>query len=264
MRLYKRALQIIVGADDGTAVTIEGLYITFEIKKTLSSTPNEGIVRIYNLSDSTETIIKDTGTRIRVKGGYQGEYDLLFDGDIRKVERDRQQQDRITTITLGGNVFAITDAIANVSYDGPVTVLKVIQDTISSFALSTAGLELIQDSMLNDFSFTGRTADLYDQILKPIDIEWYENDGFIQFSEVGNSTETVAVLNSSSGLIGSPSVTDDGVKAISLLNANIRPGGRVKIESELVTGIYKVSQVLYHGDNRDGDFFTEFLGVDSE
>ena len=130
--------------------------------------------------------------------------------------------------------------------------------------MSTSGLELIPDSVLNDFSFTGRTADLYDQILKPLDINWYEEDGFIQFTVVGSSTEAVSVLNASSGLIGSPSVTEDGVKAISLLNSNIRPGGRVKIESNLVTGIYKVTEVLYYGDNREGDFFTEFLGVEIE
>ena len=95
-------------------------------------------------------------------------------------------------------------------------------------------------------------------------MQWFEDSGFISFSEIGTSTEEVALVNASSGLIGSPSVTDEGVKAVSLLNANIRPGGRVKVESSLVTGIYKVTQLVYRGDNREGDFFTEFLGAESD
>jgi len=264
MRLYKRNLEVIIGESDGSAISITDLYIQIEIKKTLTSAPNEGTVTIYNLSDTTETLIKDKGVRIRVLGGYNGQSALLFDGDIRKVERNKQPPERMTVVTMGGNVYKITDAIANISYAGPISVKQVITDTISEFGLSYTGLELIPDSTLNDFSFTGRTADLYDQILTPLNLSWFEDSGFILFSIIGSSTETVALLNSTSGLIGSPAVTDEGIKAVSLLNANIRPGGRVKVESKLVTGIYKVTQLVYRGDNREGDFFTEFLGADSD
>lgn len=263
MRLYKRTLQTIIGDDDGSAISIDNLFTKIEIKKTLSSTPNEGTDSIYNLSDTKETLIREKGTRIRILGGYNGQVGSLFDGDIRKVERDTDGQNRITTITLGGNVFALTDAFANVSYQGAVSVTQIITDTIPSFGLSYANLDIIPASNRQDFSFTGRTADLFDQILEPIGVEWYEDSGFVQFSLVGQATETFPILNKDSGLIGSASITDDGVKAVSLMNANIRIGGRIKIESILVNGIYKVTQLMYRGDNREGDFFTEFLGVDS-
>jgi len=264
MQLYKRNVEVIIGADDGSAISFKDLYIQFEIKKTISSTPNEGLVFIYNLSDTTETLIKERGVRIRVLAGYGGQFALLFDGDIRKVERDKAPPERKTIIKLGGNVFAITDSIANISYSGSIPVKQIITDTISGFGLSYSGLDSIPNSTLNDFSFTGRTADLFDEILKPINMQWFEDSGFIKFSAVGASTEEVALINASSGLIGSPAVTDTGIKAVSLLNASIIPGGRVKVESTLVTGIYKVTQLVYRGDNREGDFFTEFLGAESD
>ena len=257
-------MSVTIGEDDGSAVTLTDLYIQFEVKKTLTSTPNEGTITIYNLSDTTETLIKENGVRVRLQAGYNGQSALLFDGDIRKVERNKVPPDRKTMITLGGNVFAITDSISNVSYEGSISVKQVITDTIPGFGLSYSGLDSIPDSTLEDFSFTGRTADLFDQILKPINMQWFEDSGFISFSEIGTSTEEVSLINASSGLIGSPAVTDEGIKAVSLLNANIRPGGRVKVESELVTGIYKVTQLVYRGDNREGDFFTEFLGAESD
>ena len=264
MRLYKRNVEMIIGESDGSALSVKDLYMQFEIKKTLSSTPNEGTATIYNLSDFTETRIKDSGTRIRIKAGYNGEYGLLFDGDVRKVERDKQPPERQTVITLGGNYISLTEAVSNVSYQGPIPVGRVLLDTIDTFGLAYAGLDSLPIAVLNDFSFTGRTADLFDEILTPLGVQWYEDSGFVLFSEVGTSTEEVVLLNASSGLIGSPAVTDEGIKAVSLLNHNIRPGGRVKVESELVTGIYKVTQLVYRGDNREGDFFTEFLGAESE
>jgi len=263
-RLYKRNVEVIIGPDDGTALSIKDLFIEFEITKRISSKPSEGVVRIYNLSDSSENKIRDIGTRIRFLAGYDGVYDLIYDGDIRKIDKDNPHPDKTTTITLGGNLFKLTDAIFNQSYSGAVPVRQVVEDAVPSFGVDAVGFDRIPDANLNDFSFTGRTSDLLDQILKPLDIQWYEDNGFVKFSNKGQTTGTVFVLRPGSGLVGSPSVTADGVKFVFLLNGKIRPNVPVKIESEKVNGIYKSTQILYAGDNRAGDYFGEGLGVEIE
>ena len=163
MRLYKRYIQIVIG-DDDSAIAIDSLYITLEIKKALSGKPSEGTVNVYNLNETSESKIKETGERIRVFAGYDNNKDLIYDGDIRKVEKNKQRLDRITTITIGGNVFKLTDAFFNKSYTGPVPVSQVVQDAIPSFGMSASGFDKIPASTLNDFAFTGRTADLLDRI----------------------------------------------------------------------------------------------------
>ena len=260
MRLYKRYIQVVVGNDD-SAISIDSLFITFEIKKGISGKPSEGTVKIYNLNNTSEAKIQDTGERIRIFAGYDGNKDMLYDGDIRKIEKDKQRLDRICTITIGGNVFKLTAAFFNKSYQGAVSVSQVVQDAIPSFGMSATSIDKIPASNLNNFAFTGRTSDLLDRILNPLNVQWFENDGFIKFSKRGESTETVFVLKPGTGLVGFPSLTDDGVKFKALLNGQIKIEGRVKIESSLVKGLYKITELIYRGDNRDGEFLVECSGV---
>jgi hypothetical protein len=265
LRLYKRNITTIIGSDDNTGTKIDNLYTTIEIKKELSGKPSEGTVKIFNLNDSTETRIKEKGKRIRVVAGYDGNDKTLYDGDIRRVERDKQSLDRVVSITLGGNVFKLTNAVFNKSYTGAVSVKQIVMDAVPSFDLSYIGIDIIPDAQLNDFSFTGRTADLLDKILRPLNVQWIEDNAFIKFSLKGQPiTETVFVLKSGTGLVGSPSVTEKGIKAKSLLNGLLNIGDRVKIESKRLNGLYKITQLIHKGDNRDGEFLTEFLGIDSQ
>lgn len=263
MRLYKRNVQVVIGSGEN-ALSIDSLYIEFEIKKALSGKPSEGFTNIYNLNDNSEAQIKETHERIQVLGGYDGRRDLLYDGDIRKIDKVKQRLNRITTIALGGKVFKLTNAISNKSYQGAVSVKQIVQDAIPSFGMDAIGLDKIPDSNLNDFAFSGRTSDLLDKILNPLGVQWFENDGFIDISLRGESTETAFVLKPGTGLVGSPSLTDNGVSYKALLNGRIKINGKVKIESRLVSGVYKNTQLVYRGDNRDGEFLVECLGVPVE
>ena len=265
MRLFKRIIRVVIGQEDSEALSIEGLYTKIEIKKLISGKPNEGTVEIFNLSDATENQIKEKGVRIRVFAGHDNRPVLIHDGDIRRVEHDTVQPDRVTIITLGGNTIKLAQAIFNKSYSGQVQVKQIAMDAIPSFNIDGTDFDQIpDDAFLYDFSFTGKTGDLLDKILNPINVQWFENDNLIKFSTKAKALENVVLLNKNTGLIGSPSVTDKGIKFRSVLNGRIVINERIKIESRLVTGVYKVIQILHKGDNRDGEFVTEGLGAEIE
>lgn len=265
MKLYKRIIRVVIGQEDSDALSIDSLYIQLEINKNISGKPNEGFVSIYNLSDATENQIREKGIRIRVLAGHDNKPVLLHDGDIRRVERDRQGVDRITTIILGGNTIKLSQAFFNKSYSGQRTVRSVVEDSISSFGIEATDLDQIpDDAFLYDFSFTGKTGVLLDKILNPVGVQWFESDSFIKFSSTGQALETVVLLNKGSGLVGSASVTDKGVKFKSVLNGRITLNNRIQIESILVNGVYKVVQILHKGDNREGEFVTEGIGTEIE
>lgn len=265
MRLYKRIIKVVIGQEDSTALSIDGLYMQLEIKKLISAKPNEGTISIFNLSDATENQIKEKGIRIRVFAGYDNRPVLIHDGDIRRVERDRAQVDRVTIITLGGNVTKLSQAIFNKSYSGQVAVKQIVNDAVPSFNIDATDLDQIpDDAFLYDFSFTGKTGDLLDKILNPIKVQWFESDNLIKFSLGKKTFENVVLLNQNTGLIGSPSVTDKGTKFRSVLNGRIVLNEKIQIESRLVNGVYKVIQILHKGDNRDGEFVTEGIGTEIE
>lgn len=269
MNLFKRIINIQIGNGTGTALSIgtserNSTYIQIEIMKNLSGKPNEGIVRMFNLSDSTENQIIETGKRIRVFAGHNGNPVLIHDGDIRRVDRDPDENslNRITSVSLGGNLVKLSQSIFNKAYSGQVAVKQIVQDAIPTFGLELADIDQIPDNeFLNDYSFTGKTSDLLDEILDPIQVQWFENDNFIKFSAREKALESVVLLNPKTGLIGSPSMTDKGVKFTSVLDGRLTLNSRVKIESNLINGVYKINQTLNTGDNRDGKFVTEGLGA---
>ena len=277
MRLYKRSITVIVGEDDGTAVKVQNLFIEFEMNKESVSTPNEGTVRISNLNESTETQIRERGVRIRVTAGYDGDEALLFDGDIRKVEKERRGLDRVTVITLGGNVFKVSNAEFIKSYEGPVSLKTIVTDAVPSFNLTVGSLDEVPDNVfLNDFAWSGRTSDMLNRILQPNNIQWFETDGQIGFSKRRKARDTaIYIINSETGMVGSPTITDKGLRVKTLLNPRLRINGRVKIESDILgnsarsddesarageyQGVYKINKIRHTGDNRKGMFQTEIL-----
>jgi hypothetical protein len=75
----------------------------------------------------------------------------------------------------------------------------------------------------------------------------------------------ITLLTPMTGLIGVPSITDNGVKADAFLNPQIRPGRRVQIESETLEmnaegGMYRVGSCDFQGNNRNGDFKVSIHG----
>lgn len=265
MRIYKRIIRVVIGEADGSAISIESLYIQIEVKKVLSEKPTEGEVRIYNLAASTEDRIREKGVRVRVFAGYDNQPVLIHDGEIRRVSRDRTNVDRITTISIGGKMIKLSQAIFNKSYSGQIQVKQIVKDSIPTFNIDAVNIdEIPDDAFLYDFSFTGKTGVLLDKILTPIKVQWYENDNFIKFSLRGKALDPVVLLTKNTGLIGSASITEKGIKFKSVLNGRITLGDRVKIKSDLVNGVYKVIQTLHKGDNREGDFITEGVGVEFE
>ncbi len=275
LNLFKRIINVVIGNGDGTALSIgseerNSTYIQIEIMNNLSAKPNEGVVRMFNLSDSTENQIREKGKRIRILAGHDGKPILIHDGDISRVDREPDEEglNRITSVTFAGNLIKLSQSIFNKAYSGQVAVKQIVQDAIPTFGLDYTDIDQIPDNeFLNDYSFTGKTSDLLDEILDPIKIQWFENNNFIKFSareKTPEPTESVVLLNSNTGLIGSPSITDKGAKFTSVLNGRIVLNSQIKIESNLVNGVYKVIQTLNSGDNRTGKFTTEGIVTNLE
>ena len=155
MRIYKRIVRVVIGEEEGSALSIDSLYIQIEVKKDLSGKPNEGEVRIYNLAQSTEDRIREKGVRIRIFAGYDNQPILIHDGDIRRVDRSRTNVDRITIITIGGNVIKLSQATFNQSYSGQIQVKQIVIDSIPAFQMDAVNLDQIpEDAFLYDFSLT--------------------------------------------------------------------------------------------------------------
>ena len=277
-QLYRRQVKVQVG-DGAEAVTIPNAFkIRFELKKLVSSTSSEGSIGIYNLADTTKEIVRDRGKRVRLFAGYGDTIPLLHDGDVLRVSQDDQVVDRITNIFFGGRIFNVSQAVFSRSYQGDVSLRTIVGDALPSFGLQFDEqiINIIPaDATIPNFSFNGKTATLLNQLLRPLDLQWFERNSEVLITQSGevpeNQAGDVFVLNSTTGLIKTAVQSDKGVNVVCLLNPRIVVGSIVKIESDVLrnasfpgfqvkkpslntVGFYKVIQITYQGDNWDGKF----------
>ena len=260
-RRFLRNVRVIIG-DQAEALRIEDLLIRFRIRRESTDTPADGYVEVLNLTTASEQRIRQRGERVRLEAGYGGEYALLFDGDVRRVERIRGDVDRGVKIHVGGNVTKQRAAIFNRTYEGTVAVSTIFLDAAQTIGLDVGPLDLIpSDAQLTDFAFQGPTRVLLYLLLHPHGLRYYEDDGVIRITKRGESTDDRpdgVLVNENTGMIGTPTVTDDGVRVRTLIDPRLRLDTRMRVESELVDAgaRWKIVGVTHQGDNREGAFET--------
>lgn len=282
-RRFLRSVRVIVG-DDDSATRVDSLYIRFRIKREATSTPAEGEVDIYNLNESNETRIRERAVRVVLEAGYQDKLDCIFDGAVRRVERHRSNLDRVTRIHVGGKTAregAERRSIFMRTYQGTVSIRDIIRDAVNHMGLELGPLDLIpEDADEHDFTYNGSTQLMMTERLRPLGIEWYEENGVIRFSRYRMTQDDRPegiTISEHSGMIGVPTVTDDGIRVSTLLDARIQLDTRIQIEStvlqqaasgdaineraaELDGGFWKVVELEHRGDNREGEYMTTMEG----
>lgn len=261
-RRFLRNVRVTVG-DDASALRVEDLLIKFKLRREATDTPAEGFISIYNLTPANEQRIRERGVRVRLEAGYGGRYALLFDGDIRRVERIREPVDRGVKIAVGGNSTKQRQAVFVLTYDASTPVRTIFEDAARTMGLEIGPLDLIPADATRPegFAFQGATRTLLSGLLQPHGLRWYEDNGVIRITKQGTSTDDRpqgVLINRRSGMIGSPTITDDGIRVRSLLDVRLRLDTRVRVESELVDmgQLWKVVEITHQGDNREGEYET--------
>ena len=261
---WKRAIRIQVAG-----LTITAPHIAIDIRRESNATRPAGTVTIHNLSRDHERLIYERGRKITVSAGYGDALGLLFDGAVQRIDREREGLTRKTKIALGGQSVAAgrLGGTTNVSYKGAVKLRQVVRDLAGHLKMTAGPLEAIPaDLEIRDWAWWGSTSKALTKILSLNKLSWYEDDGVIRVTKPGvaQSDGASVVLSPTTGLIGAPTITDDGTgkragaRARSLLNPLFILGGKVTLESETIKGTWKTVALRHHGDNwTSANFYTE-------
>ena len=260
--IYKRKISVSVAG-----FKIEEPRIELDIQRKASDTPDTCSVMIYNLSRQNEQRIKDKGTDISVEAGYQNRTGIIFQGKIARVTRERKQLARITKIWLGVGGAGPTGlrGTFSMSYKNPTTVRKIVADIAQSFTppLDLGPLNAIPANLeKKTWNQTSPSSRALTALLDGFDIDWYEDNGVLRFNREGitQADKSTIKINPKTGMIGTPTETENGLRVRSFLNPLLELGVNVDIESEQtpsVNGRYKVVELMHRGDNWDGQFTTD-------
>jgi len=274
-QLFNRDLTLNVGGieirtrDPESQLARPTLRVVFQIVRAQKKDPNTADISIYNLTKENRVKLQEKNVNTVLKAGYVDNISQIFSGQLQRGSSVRDGPDWITSIQSGDGTKAFKASRVNKSFNGPVNV-----ETILEFLTKELGLGLgnLQDKIAekglragfkelsNGFVAKGKTEKVLHQFAKAMGYTVSIQDGQTQFLGPGETINPgdAILLTSNTGLIGSPEPGEKGiVKTRSLLQPELSPGRRVKIESEEINSFFSVSKVVFSGDSWGADWYSD-------
>lgn len=294
--LYGRLAELIIGVpgqqgivlrsfsfDPKTGAFVDGLRFKFQIEKTSDPTPNKAKIQIYNLAPATRASLENKKITTILSAGYGRIIDRsvntmanIFRGDGLKSYTSKEGADYITHIETADGFNGFTLGNIDQSFAEGVKGSTIVDALISSMGLGKGDTSGLPENLdyLNGFVASGLSRDVLDDVVDKAEAEWSIQDGQVQILPKGQPNREEAVLLASAygpdrvntGIVGSPTRSgfqnsankkDSGIEFVSLLQPEIRPGRRVRIETREVLGTFVCRKVTHEGDTRSGPWHTK-------
>jgi hypothetical protein len=259
----------------GTLV-FDALDVEFRAIKTLNSEPNTLDLVVYNLTPDHRKQLKQNQNLIaKLDAGYTGNIGTVFYGRVRDVHSEYDPPDWITQLSSGDGEQEKQTARINESF-APGTPLPTIL-TKAAEALGLGVGNIVTQAPLAQFLdgskqtlhgtvLSGPAARELDRIAHSAGLEWSIQDQIIQFLPLNQPTNEVAVvLTPATGLIGSPTIGNDGIiSASALLNSAIIPGRQLHIYSREINVVARCESVAFMGSSAGGDWYADIEAKELE
>ena len=256
---YKRIARLSVGE---VQITQDDLRISFEINRSMNES-RDSTVSVTNLSAATAARIESNAV-FELYAGYEGFDGLLIRGAISNVNSRREGTERITTITVAAGKDR-SELYFEKSYDEGATLHLVLQDIAELMEVKLGDTSIVPNDPVENLASSVSVAFALDSLLEQRGITWMEEDGFLQFVpldfEPGTAGTGTYTVNEEVGMKGTPTVTDEGAQVTVLLDPRIRIRSGIILESEAISGTFRVTEMIHRGDTWTGPFDTELTVI---
>lgn len=258
-------------------VEIADLRVAFRVRKNAVKEPNTAEVTITNLAPTTRAALQVKGVKFQLEAGYTGTgLKRVFSGDVRNLDHTRDGPSWNTVIKSGDGERAFRFARVSESHAAGAPASDVVRKLAGALGLGLGNFSQVS-SLLSSIRFEsglvthGPASTELEKVLRGAGVSWSIQDGELQFQrddlQIGPQ---VPEISPDSGLVGSPEfgapVIKGGPRLLTfrcLLNADLRPGGRVALKSLRHTGTVRIFKVEHSGDTHGGDWYTSCEGFPS-
>lgn len=278
MRQFLRKAQVTCEGftiNPSSRVETHELRVAFDVAKSISGSPNTFDLTIYNLNADHRNSIGKEFDEFQLEAGYippegGGNLSIIAKGFVRDVQHDRNGPDIITTVTCGDGDKANRKAAISKTYPTGTPVKDVVSgvyDEMSKFNVDKGEWQFPDDirTLKRPYSLCGGCAREMNTLGRSNGFYWSIQDGVMEIIPTDGNLPGEVLISAESGMIGTPTITDNGIKVRCLLNPAIRPNRIVKVQSEVLemnsqSDTYRVSKVDFSGDNQEGDFIASVHG----
>ena len=269
--LFNRTASLKIIESTGQETDLSGLRVAFTVTKSISPTQNKAVIDIYNVSETTRSRILTRDNSIVLSAGYVGDHgeEVVFRGSMLSFPVNKIPPIIQVRITAGDGSKALRETKISQSFEAGTSVKQVVTELAKDMGVAVRELgSQIQEQFSGGFSASGPVTPILDQVADKMGADWSIQDEELQILSQNETTgERVTVLDPASGLIGSPqsippdatqlaskAKTQSRFKVKSLLRPKLRPGDKVQVESQDVSGLFKILSVKHKGDTHGKDW----------
>ena len=298
-------LVVAVDKDNQQAIDLSEFRCKFRISQAVIGKPCTAEITVYNVSQETvnrlgigTNVIENQGMRVIIEAGYQNHHGIIFQGVLwwKSVGRESETETFMRLVAATGD-RARQYAVVNVSVAKGASQREIFDRVVAAMkekGVDSKQLPKIQfmDSRLPRGKVMFRMAtDAMNGIADTNNFDWgYGVDGLVAIPKTPtyDPNEKVIVLNADTGLIGRPTLDEDGLDVQALLNPNLEIGAKIQIDNASVQrnnydttvsedavtknqavtdaflsadGVYQVISREHVGDTRGEDWYTNLIVV---
>jgi len=241
VNFWIQSIEVIV---DQVRFKSSDLAIEFETRFNDKSEPNDGEVKIYNLTDNTTNRVKK-GDNIIINAGYREDTGTIFMGVIDEVQGSWEDLDRVLTLKIGDATDKWANTVVNLSFKPGIKASQIINATLGRFGLAIGEFRLPRDVIYS----RGRTLSAplqaaLREICADCGAKFHISNGTIYIRDPNAGTETGWYLRPDSGLIATPQPIEGDeekdYRVRSLLNYRLHADSIIRIESRTANGLFRV------------------------
>lgn len=306
--LFGRRYRILVtDANDQDALDVSELECTFEVHKSYDRGGFYAVVRIFNLEARTEKTIINEGDRLIIEAGYQAtvsvdktakdedgndvkysqdnvavQYGKIFDGKITWPSRQREGVNYVLTLAAIDGDYPLHSGFISKTVGRGLNARDIIHTVCKtadvSIPINSVSDGLSLQKLPRGKVMFGQPMDYIRDVARGNDASYFVEDGALHVTRLQDTAkEEALVVTPETGLIGTPTQTQDGVNFTLLLNPNIHLGTLIQLKgittiNEVQNGsdsqsvldeewIYQAIGLVHRGDTRGNDWYTEITGV---
>jgi len=267
--LYDREVICNFAPAGGEGLQANALRIEFDVSKTISGVPNEGMVRVWNLSTASRQKIGKELDQVTLEAGYRyASRGIILKGQVREVFHRRDGVDVITEVAVGDGDLQQRKGVIAKTYPRNTKIKDIVEDIYGHMPGVTRGeLKGLDDlpPTRRPLTLIGPTSRQMDMLGRSHGFYWSIQNGSLETIPHDGYIDQIVVITPRTGMVDVPTVSDTGVVVTCLLNPEIRPNRLIEVRSDTTdmndaSGIYRVNGCSFYGDNKDGDFHVEVEG----
>lgn len=250
IRYFK--LTVAVDGSNTAALDLSDFRVRFSISQAVVGKPTTADITVYNVSKATVDQIQiptnqavgNSRLKVIIEAGYQGDHAIIFQGDLwwKSVGRESETDTFMRLIAATGD-RAHQYAVVNAAIPAGATQAQVFETIAKSMAEKGVDCTGIPEELATTTKLPrgkviyGMSAKAMQGLADTNNFLWgYGSNGLVAIPKTPSydAQNDVVVLTASTGLIGRPKLTVNGVEMQCLLNPRIDVGSFVQIDNRSV------------------------------